>query len=224
MTQEATQDAPLQLFKVTLNWNPDDSSEGDYCNWTWARDHDHAIRQIAEEMADHEDSGIQDDETRSDFIENLIDDAKDRADAVERVVDGLLSDLEQLLMGPAGQMTFEVSDRLKAIKQIAGLQFSGETMNTETQNDYPTRIDLVDGKYSVIVDLNNGVFKALRYGEEWRSLTGDKLVLGMFDRIVELQEEVARLQRHIAGDGLRYYAVTGRIPGDDEDSLCTCSA
>lgn len=219
MTQDATHDAALQLFKVTLNWNPDDYSEGDYCNWVWATDSDHAIRLIAEEMADHEDSGIQDDETRGDFIESLINDAKNRGGVVERVIDGLLSDLEQLLMGPAGEMTFEISRKLKAIKQIAGLQFSGETMNTEPQNNCPPRIDLVDGKYSVIADPGNGVFKALRYGKEWRSLTGDKLVLGMFDRIVELQEEVARLQRHIAGDGLRYYAVTGRIPGDDEDSM-----
>ncbi len=52
MTQETTHDAALQLFKVTLNWNPDDYSEGDYCNWVWATDSDHAIRLIAEEMAD----------------------------------------------------------------------------------------------------------------------------------------------------------------------------
>jgi hypothetical protein len=33
------------------------------------------------------------------------------------------------------------------------------------------------------------VFKALRYGEEWRDLTGDNLVLQMFFRIQELEEE-----------------------------------
>lgn len=50
-----------------------------------------------------------------------------------------------------------------------------------------TRIDLDDGKYTVIHD--NGVnFRALRYGEEWRSLTGDKLVLTMAQEIERLRE------------------------------------
>lgn len=47
------------------------------------------------------------------------------------------------------------------------------------------RIDLFDGKYTVVCSPQE--FKALRYGEEWRDLTGDKLVFAMFDRIVELE-------------------------------------
>lgn len=50
-----------------------------------------------------------------------------------------------------------------------------------------TRIDLLGGKYTVQHD--NGVnFKALRYGEEWRDLTGDGLVLALVQRIRELEE------------------------------------
>ena len=98
-------------------------------------------------------------------------------------------------------------------------------MSNETQGNYPTRIDLVDGKYTVIIDMNNGVFKALRYGEEWRSLTGDKMVLAMFDKIVELQEEVSRLKGGDASaTSVQWHALTGRIPGDDEDMLHVCRA
>lgn len=51
-----------------------------------------------------------------------------------------------------------------------------------------TKIDLYDGKYTVIHE--NGVnFRALRNGEEWRDLTGDGLVLAMTQRIEELEEE-----------------------------------
>ncbi|MFO1442914.1 hypothetical protein KDN24_06750 [Bacillus sp. Bva_UNVM-123] len=45
-------------------------------------------------------------------------------------------------------------------------------------------------KYTVIEDLPNGVFKALRHGEEWRNLVGDNLILSMLYKIEELQEEV----------------------------------
>ncbi len=38
-------------------------------------------------------------------------------------------------------------------------------------------------KYEIIEDINNGVFKALRHGEEWRDLVGDKLILALFDKL-----------------------------------------
>lgn len=37
------------------------------------------------------------------------------------------------------------------------------------------RIELEGGKY-VLVDSGRGQLKALRYGEEWRDLTGDKMI------------------------------------------------
>lgn len=59
---------------------------------------------------------------------------------------------------------------------------------------YPTRVDVCDGKYTIIYDLKTGQSECLRYGEKWRSLTGDKMVLAMFDEIVALREEVAKLK------------------------------
>lgn len=58
---------------------------------------------------------------------------------------------------------------------------------------YSTRLDLCDGKYSVIYDPETGQAECLRYGEKWRELCGDKMVLEMFDRIIELDEEIMRL-------------------------------
>lgn len=54
------------------------------------------------------------------------------------------------------------------------------------------RIKLNDGKYTVVNELNNGGgFYALRYGETWRSLAGDNLVLAMFYKIEELSEKLS---------------------------------
>ena len=64
---------------------------------------------------------------------------------------------------------------------------------------YPTRIDVCDGKYTIIYDFDTGQSEALRYGEKWRDLCGDKMVLAMFDTIVELQERGAKV------DGLNEY-------------------
>jgi hypothetical protein len=57
------------------------------------------------------------------------------------------------------------------------------------------KIDLDGGKYTVINELNEGgKFKALRYGEEWRSLAGDNLVLAMFYRIESLTERLSKAE------------------------------
>lgn len=66
-------------------------------------------------------------------------------------------------------------------------------MNTPapSEKEYQTRIDLCDGKYTIICDLRTGQFEALRHGERWRSLVGDKMILAMFDKIIELREKLA---------------------------------
>jgi len=50
------------------------------------------------------------------------------------------------------------------------------------------KIELYDGKYTVVLVDNGKEFKALRYGEEWRDLAGEGMILAMFDRIQELEE------------------------------------
>lgn len=58
-------------------------------------------------------------------------------------------------------------------------------------------IKLYDGKYEVLHSSKANepfVFKALRYGEEWRNLTGDNLILAMFHKIQELEEKITELK------------------------------
>jgi len=61
-------------------------------------------------------------------------------------------------------------------------------------SNYPTRIDLCDGKYTLIYDPSIGQSECLRYGEPWRQLVGDKMVLACFDEIVELRQRVKTLR------------------------------
>ncbi|MFA5132600.1 MAG: hypothetical protein WC444_04760 [Candidatus Paceibacterota bacterium] len=54
------------------------------------------------------------------------------------------------------------------------------------------KIDLCDGKYTIIIPDNWGKekFECLRYGESWRDLTGDKMVAALCEEIIELQESI----------------------------------
>lgn len=52
-------------------------------------------------------------------------------------------------------------------------------------NEYPTRLDICDGKYTLIIDMDTGRAECLRHGEKWRDLVGDKMVLALFDELVE---------------------------------------
>lgn len=48
-------------------------------------------------------------------------------------------------------------------------------------------IILYDGKYH-FYEIEPGILKCDRYGEEWRDFTGDKAVSGLFDYVFELME------------------------------------
>lgn len=54
--------------------------------------------------------------------------------------------------------------------------------------------DYEDGKYTVTFDEQSGALKALRYGDEWRDLSGDKLVYCMPAAHADAQAEIARLR------------------------------
>jgi hypothetical protein len=56
-------------------------------------------------------------------------------------------------------------------------------------------IVLENGKYTIIQNIQPKYeFKALRYGEEWRNLTGDGMILALCHRIEELEEEIQRMK------------------------------
>ena len=57
-----------------------------------------------------------------------------------------------------------------------------------------TRIELDDGKYTVVHDSGAGLH-ALRYGEHWRDMTGDGLVLAMAQEIEDLRRRIVPVQQ-----------------------------
>lgn len=50
------------------------------------------------------------------------------------------------------------------------------------------KISLNDGKFEIIYNENPFEFKALRYGEEWKDLTGDDLILSLVMQLNEYQK------------------------------------
>lgn len=60
------------------------------------------------------------------------------------------------------------------------------------------RHDFDDGKYTVIFDETSGRMSALRYGDEWRDLCGDKLIYSMLSAYDSTSLEVAQLQARVA--------------------------
>lgn len=55
------------------------------------------------------------------------------------------------------------------------------------------RVDVQDGKYTVVFDRESGALRAERYGAEWRDLTGDKLVYSLAAEVQRLREVVAEV-------------------------------
>lgn len=65
------------------------------------------------------------------------------------------------------------------------------------------KIDLYDGKYTIVNDLENGGrVKVLRYGEEWRDLSGDGFLLALFYELEEAKEKIERYEKILKENGL----------------------
>lgn len=54
-------------------------------------------------------------------------------------------------------------------------------------------VSICDGKYTIIQDAS-GRTKLLRYGEPWRWVTGDNVILGAAYEIEKLQEHIKQLE------------------------------
>ena len=53
------------------------------------------------------------------------------------------------------------------------------------------KISVCDGKYEIVYDNKSGALSALRYGESWRNLSGDKMVFALFCEIQDLRAKLA---------------------------------
>jgi hypothetical protein len=57
-----------------------------------------------------------------------------------------------------------------------------------------TRITFGSGKYTL--EHNNGAnLRALRYGEQWRDLSGDGMVLALVQEVEELRQKLAKYEQ-----------------------------
>lgn len=56
-------------------------------------------------------------------------------------------------------------------------------------------VSVENGKYTLQFNEQTGEFKALRYGEEWQNLAGDKLTLSLLHKIEELQDKEDEMYR-----------------------------
>ena len=61
------------------------------------------------------------------------------------------------------------------------------------------KVSICDDKYTIIQDAS-GRTNVLRYGEPWRDVTGDNVILGAAYEIDKLQSRIKRLEK--AGDRL----------------------
>ena len=57
-------------------------------------------------------------------------------------------------------------------------------------------ISICDGKYTVI-QAPTGTTRVLRYGEEWRDVTGDNVIGGLAWELQEANERIKRLEREV---------------------------
>lgn len=91
------------------------------------------------------------------------------------------------------------------------------------------KIELENGKYTVVNELNDGGgLKALRYGEEWRNLAGDNLILAMYHEIERLQERLSTAEdllceAHDLMDDVHcyetdiYHAISRYLNGEEDE-------
>lgn len=78
------------------------------------------------------------------------------------------------------------------------------------------QITVEDGKYTVIFD--NGQLHALRYGERWRDLSGDKLIYALMCRIQALEAAASACLSHPAGsDRQPGLSLAGEQPAEVSD-------
>lgn len=56
-----------------------------------------------------------------------------------------------------------------------------------------TNVSICDGKY-IIIQAPTGTTRVLRYGEEWRDVTGDNVIGGLAWELQEARERIKQLE------------------------------
>ena len=68
-----------------------------------------------------------------------------------------------------------------------------------------TNVSICDGKY-IIIQAPTGTTRVLRYGEEWRDVTGDNVIGGLAWELQEARDRIKRLEEDLM-DAKNQYAV-----------------
>lgn len=80
------------------------------------------------------------------------------------------------------------------------------------------RIEL-DGKYTILFNEATGEFKALRHGEPWRNLAGDKLILTLMYKLQRadelLQEAQGMMDDNYYGHDEVHSAISRHLNGEE---------
>lgn len=104
----------LTLYSVELPWNPDDADAGTYGNSVWAENADQAELFIAQEMADHRDSGCDSDAEREAWVIALRTNCGSQS-VILPVLDTVKASLQTLLAGPLNSFKGEAKQDLDTI-------------------------------------------------------------------------------------------------------------
>lgn len=120
-TTAARKRRPMKLYSVTLDWNPNNKEDGDYCDWIWAKDEDSAIRGIAEQMVDGDSAGDEDLTTAElrGRIDSIV--AGARPYAAEDISLRLGPEIERFMQGPKGKQSPALETKIAQIKKLIGL-------------------------------------------------------------------------------------------------------
>ena len=65
-------------------------------------------------------------------------------------------------------------------------------------------ISICDGKYTVI-QAPTGTTRVLRYGEEWRDVTGDNVIGGLWWELQEARDRIKRLEDRIHRAAMAFF-------------------
>lgn len=81
-------------------------------------------------------------------------------------------------------------------------------------SDYQLKLD--GGKYIIQYNENPYQFKALRYGKEWRDLTGDNLILALMFQVINYKEKWSELKEYLQREDYEIWKTVDHKTDDRE--------
>jgi hypothetical protein len=86
----------------------------------------------------------------------------------------------------------------------------GRTKSQGGQAVSELNVSICDGKYTVIQESTGGT-RVLRYGEEWRDVTGDNVIGGLAWELQESRERIKRLEEELMDTKNKHAALVADV-------------